>query len=163
MKNSHFFAMFLLALPSLASEPCIEDGKISKVEFDRPPLGEAGDPTTAEWAGGGGGKPKGEDLDPLENDKLGNGVPGSPPDTATIEVENKDGSLSGPNGKVANGGLDGDCIEVRMIWAYWYKTTLQICWKTDHTSECKTTAHWQTAVKSSGVKEVCPGEPRTGE
>ena len=161
-------AVFTLAMPSLADDIVVPEGETVEITFTRPPLGQAGDPTSAKWVDGGTGKPAAFDEDFIDDDFVGWAKAGDPPGTATIEIENKGGNLTGPNGRDVTGGLDGDCIELYVRWRYKYRklvtkhtgatTTVEAGGvggsSTEGTSE--TIEVWAFGYKESVVKVVCP-------
>jgi hypothetical protein len=157
------FAIVALAGLALADEPCVAEGKTNTVTFDRPPLGQPGDPVTAEWT------PKAAEAfedDPISaDDKMGTMSNGATSDTASVEVENKGGNLSGPNGEVQNGTGEGACIEVKAKFEYKYQTTHQVCTATMlgvpgvgsiTVTRCTQKVVWAYAYKETTAKTVCP-------
>lgn len=142
------------------SAPCIPEGGKSAFEFERPELGQEFDPTGAEWINGKTGDPKGKEEDVLYDDELGAATPGEPPTKATLEIENKSGKLSGPNGVVQNGGGEGDCIEVYLEWTYRYPATItrsaSVKLNGFGVGSSVSVTVWMFATKKSKVMEICP-------
>jgi hypothetical protein len=145
-----------------ADEPCIPANSKVNVQFDRPSLGQSGDPVTATWTGdNGSGSPFAYEKDIIDpDDFMGWAKPGSVAHTATVEIENKSGVLSGPNGKQQNGGVEGDCIEVYCGWSYRYQATVQKCVQVAPQgiggSQCEEVTVWRIGFKFSQTKTVCP-------
>ncbi len=146
-------------------DPCIPEG-FGAIDFDRPPLGEPGDPSGAEWAEGTG-KPEAFEVDPLTpDDPMGPALPDDPPVTASVLIENNAGLLSGPNGAIQNGLLsgEGDSIEVKVQWTYRYKVQETVCKSFQvriensgpGTSICWTYEVWAEGTKCSETEVVCP-------
>ena len=159
--------LFALAVPLTAviaentnTDPCLEDGATVGLEFERPDLGGAGDPTGADWTGGGTGSPQGFEEDTFFDDPMGDANAGDPPSTATLPVSNSGGDLSGPNGVVQNGAGEGDCIEVYVQWSYRYPVqvsrTVTFGLEILGLGFTATSTVWKYAVKMSETKEVCP-------
>lgn len=161
-------ALFTLALPILVEDPpCVPEGGSSEVEFERPELDEAGDPAGAEWTGEGG-DPEAFDEDVASDDSMGDADSEDGGSTATVTVENEEGDLSGPNGEVVNGGLDGDCAEVYVEWTYRYPARVTTLFGTGlnfdfgifgqlfNFSRAVTVTVWAEGTKRDGPKEVCP-------
>lgn len=112
--------ILLLGLLGSSGDPCVPEGGTLDLEFDRPALGEPGDPAGAWWKEPHG-DPQAWEVDPLPpNDPMGPGTPSADGTSATVEIENKAGKLSGPNGTVQNTGTEGNTIEVKMCWTYYY-------------------------------------------
>ena len=109
-------SVFLLPSAALAlgALPCVPDGSSISLTAN-PDLKADGIPVAATIVG----DPVWYDKDVLVYDELGEG--------STIEIENKGGNLSGPNGKVANGGLDGDCIEVSYKVLLRFQVKEEVC------------------------------------
>lgn len=108
---------------------CVLPGIPEELRFPRPSLGAPGLPTSARWLEATG-VPMGWEYDRFSaNDPLGMGKPGVGwlENTASITIENQGGNLSGPNGVIQNGGLEGPCIEVMMCWTYTYTGTVEEC------------------------------------
>lgn len=104
-------------------EPCIPEGGAGEVEFDRPPIDGNGMPADAEWIGGDGA-PEGFDVDGWSgDDSLGDATVSQGGDTASVPLTNSGGELFGPNGHDVEGGLEGECLEVTIVWHYRYKVS----------------------------------------
>ncbi|HIG10280.1 MAG: hypothetical protein ABGY71_03920 [bacterium] len=169
--NIVMLALFagILSAPLIFAADCISEGTTSDYEFDRPALGQAGDPVSAEWACGTG-EPTIWESDPISgDDPMGNATAGNPPTTAAPPIENKGGNLSGPNGDTQNnGGFEGDCIEVYLVFTYRYQVTRTVSHTTgttvepggvgghDSTTHSRTTTYWVNGTKRSNTKEACP-------
>jgi hypothetical protein len=144
-------------------EPCVKEGETNIVTFTTDLTG-AGTPTNAEVIPKSGRGMEKDFWSP--DDKLGKApevtdlTSGST--TFQVPIENKGGSLSGPNGKSQNGGSEGNCIEVYVKFKVRYPVT--ICRGTavefygvgGSTSECwevwgYTWLHWR-----KNAKKVCP-------
>lgn len=152
------------AAPSAA--PCVPAGGSTAPTFDRPPLGEPGDPVDAEWVDGDpsanddSGAPQAFEEDLVSDDPMGAAVPSAGGAQASVPVDNRGGDLSGPNGTDQNGGGEGDCIEVYVEWTYRYPVTVTYgrklsLWGAD-VGETYTVVIWREGKKRSRVKEVCP-------
>jgi hypothetical protein len=142
------------------SPPCVPAGSSAELEFERPPLGQDGDPKDAEWTNEGTGNPQGKEEDTFRDDKMGSATAGDPPDKATLAVENKAGKLSGPNGEVQNGAGEGDCIEVYVEWTYRYPATLtrssSVTVDGVGSGVSIAVVVWKFGKKKSEPKELCP-------
>ena len=105
--------------PSRAQSPVpIPEGTTVGFTFPRP---NSALPPEGKWVDGTG-NPQGFEHDPITpDDPMG---PASGVDPATIDVENKGGVLSGPNGKTLNGLGEGAVIEVKICWTYRYPVTM---------------------------------------
>lgn len=122
------FSLALIGSFSLAIRlaiPCVPDGGTSTTSLDRPKLPEAesGAPEPSSWEGGQGSPTAEEHDDATSNEPMGNATPSADGSSASVDVSNSGGDLSGPNGDVVNGGWEGDCIEVQICWHYttWVK------------------------------------------
>lgn len=147
--------------------PCISSGTAATVTFTRPSLLTPGTPVGAIWSSGTG-DPQAFDEDPALDDLMGDGIPGSPPTTASVIISNFNGDLSGPNGVTVNGGTDGDCIEVYMRWTYLYQETVTHTTISEFefkpggmgsgsgTSQSTSVTYWRAGYKFSCKKDVCP-------
>lgn len=93
-------------------------GETRVLEFERPGMAHP----EGRWSEGTG-TPTAQEDDVFRNDEMGEGTP-TDDGGATVEVENKGGNLSGPNGDVQNGFGEGDTIEVRMCFRYCYPVTI---------------------------------------
>lgn len=152
---------------SPTSAPCVPEGNTVPHAFDRPRLGQPGDPVGAEWVDrdpnlqDGSGDPQAYEADPLSNDDpMGAAAPVPPGDSAEVPVTNSGGDLAGPNGEDQNGAGEGPCIEVYVEWTYRYPVTVQ---RSHHlslwgasTGETETFIIWREGKKRSKIKEICP-------
>ena len=114
-----------------AAQVSVANGSSVAVTFDTPNLGTAGvidNPDSATGTQSWSGVPTLDSFTALEcdlfsDDKIKGAQPVAPsPDHpnggASITISNNGGDLSGPNGDVLNGGLEGDSIEVKMCWNF---------------------------------------------
>jgi len=166
---------FVFATP--ASDPCIPDGGSATEDFNRPPINSVGMPTSAEWTGGDG-DPEAYDVDAWSApDDMGAGTSSANGDTASVDVHNTGGNIIGPNGAVVEGGLEGDCVEIVMVWHFKYKATISVCVSANvglsvegkfggtiggevggevGRERCTEIEIWLDGVVADGPKEVCP-------
>ncbi len=115
------FTLLLTAVGSGGKDDCIPTGKKVDSCADRPNLNEGENIPVGSYYGLNGGDPRGVEDDSMSpDDPMGGATPNSNGSSACVEVENKSGNLSGPNGDVQNGGVEGDCIEVKICWSYYY-------------------------------------------
>jgi hypothetical protein len=144
-------------------EPCVKEGKTNIITFTTD-LTAPGTPTNAEVVPDSG---KAMERDPIfADDPVGavddvrNVATGST--SFPIPIENKGGSLSGPNGQSLNGGNEGPCIEVYVEFDIRYRVT--IC-KTEtlefhgsggSTSECWEVWRYETKTWRKHARKVCP-------
>ncbi len=114
---------------------------------------------------GGSGNPQAKEDDPFASDPMGPGTPDSSGDTASVDVENKGGNLSGPNGDVQNGFGEGSCIEVKMCWTYKFQVTIKTCVGSQvptgyggsvSGSDCVSVTVWWEGKVCSPAQSVCP-------
>lgn len=168
---SHIFLASLLASPAAAQQqpttaPCVPEGGRVSPGFDRPPLGQPGDPVGAEWVhspgtADGSGDPQLREKDSFSgDDPMGAATPSSDGSAASAPVDNHDGDLSGPNGEDQNGGSEGPCIEVYVEWTYRYPVTIHksitsSLWGLS-SGETEIVVVWKYAKKRAKVKEICP-------
>jgi hypothetical protein len=134
-------ALIPLAAAAKESVPCLRHGEIRNVTFSTD-LTEFGTPTTAQIVPGSA---RGMEYDYGYDDDLGpatmstvggttvNGATAGGTTTFTVPIENKGGSLYGPNGVLANGGTEGPCIEVYVKFKIRYRAT--VCNSTTTTAE----------------------------
>jgi hypothetical protein len=112
--------------------PCAELGVESDYKFQRPSIPSSGMDTTAQWDNPGTptkeeGVPAVFEHDSLSpNDAMGTPEATASPDEVNVKIKNEGGKLSGPNGDIVNGGLEGSCIEVQVRWTYWYQKTVTV-------------------------------------
>jgi hypothetical protein len=148
--------------------PCIPEGGSGEVELDRPPIDGNGMPANAEWIGGDGA-PEGLDVDGWSgSDPLGDATVSNGGGTASVPLHNSGGEIFGPNGHDVEGGLEGECLEVTIVWHYRYKVmqvqgyTRQISFAPKgiggHWSAMRSTSTWiwRYAKVSRGPEQVCP-------
>ncbi len=174
----HPFLAFRTLIPALAlaagasavpdGVPCIAEGGTGEVEHDRPDLEADGMPTDAEWIDPEG-RPEGFDVDTWSgNDSLGNATSSPGGGSAGITLRNSGGTLYGPNGAGVEGGLEGDCLEVILVWRYRYKVNVTV----GHTSTFSIAPEgiggstggtsleqhsvWRHGTAKVGPTEVCP-------
>jgi hypothetical protein len=173
---SHIFLAALLTAPAAAQQPpptsnpstapCVPEGSRVTPDFDRPPLGQPGDPVGAEWVhspgtADGSGDPQMREKDSFSgDDPMGTANPSSDGSTASAPIDNDDGDLSGPNGEDQNGGSEGPCIEVYVEWTYRYPVTIHksigaSIWGFS-SGEIEIVVVWKYAKKRAKVKEICP-------
>lgn len=169
-------AGFPLSSSAFAAEDCLPDGQTADLSFDMPQLPGPGFPKSAQWVKGTG-NPQGFEHDyTTPNDPMGSGHPGGgfPIQTSILEVENKGGNLSGPNGTVQNGFPEGPCVEVLICWTYIYEASVQQCTPTTQVTikietpggtiggsvgtgtTCITVVKIFSATTCSGTQDVCP-------
>ena len=115
-------SFFLSAAP--ANSPCLPEGEIRDLTFTTH-LSTPGIPADAEIILGSG---EAWEHDHWLDDPMG--VPTETPlpgggMTYTVPVRNDGGDLSGPNGEVQNGVLEGDCIEVKVSFKIRY--SVKVC------------------------------------
>lgn len=117
----------LCAAPSSAipDEDCLEHGESVDLEACRPPLNGPGMPVTGEWVEDAPGRAFDEDV--FSHDPLGGFDVNEKTGCGTITITNSGGSLHGPNGMVANGWADGNCIEVYATFLLRYQVTIRTC------------------------------------
>ncbi len=143
-----------LLVPSgavLADPPCVPEGGEVAVDFSNPDVGPDDTIDSAE----------GMEHDVCFDDKMGDAQVGTGSGT-TLMVGNKGGSLSGPNGQSQNGGAEGDCIEVYVVWTV--RRTIEHTYtyakfKLPFVQGATETVKWHTYVYyeiRSGVQDVCP-------
>jgi hypothetical protein len=136
-------------------DDCLPEGEVTEVPAN-PDLSSPGVPVGAQPTS----DPRWFDEDLFSDDYLGAGDP--------LELENKNGNISGPNGEVANGGLDGDCIELYYMLKLRYQITVQVC-QTDRStlgaggsgissgsSDCRIVKVWHESWFKFTVGEKCP-------
>ena len=115
-------SFFLSAAP--ANSPCLPEGETRDVTFTTH-LTAPGTPADAEIIPGSG--------EAWEHDNWSDDPMGEPTEVPlpgggmafTVPVRNDGGNLSGPNGVVQNGGLEGDCIEV--LVRYTVRYSVKVC------------------------------------
>ncbi len=120
-------AILVLAVPAMGSQAgdCLPAGETRKVTFTHDPT-EKGMPTDAEVLPN---SVEGWEKDFFSpDDPLGPGEFNQSTNEASVTITNTDGKLSGPNGVVQNGGLEGDCIEVYVRYQVRYKKTKTTSW-----------------------------------
>jgi len=152
-------------LPQGGAVPCVPEGGCVVVEW--PNWATAPNvPTSARPLDNQG--IDGHESDPITpDDDLGSGAwktDANGNTYPTLEICNRGGSLSGPNGKDQNGGFEGDCIEVSVTFRIAYKVTIT-SGLTAHlapggvgTSSTASVTYeiWIRTTIESEVKEVCP-------
>jgi hypothetical protein len=149
-------------------DPCLTEGESCDIQFDRPPLDGPGMPVSAEWVGGDGA-PEGFDVDTWSSsDSLGGAAVSNGGGTASVTVRNSGGELFGPNGADVEGGLEGECLEVKIVWRFRYQV-MQVEAGSGQVSIApegiggtwggSTATHtwvWRYSSVSRGPKQVCP-------
>lgn len=150
--------------PSAA--PCVPEGGRASPNYDRPPLGQPGDPVGAEWVnspgtGDASGDPQVRERDPVsDNDPMGPATPSADGGSAAAPIDNHGGALSGPNGETQNGGTEGPCIEVYVEWTYRYPVAIHksigaSLWGLTG-NETHVVVVWKYAKKRAKLQEICP-------
>ncbi len=155
-------SFFLSAAP--ANSPCLPEGETRDVTFTTH-LNSAGTPADAEIILGSGEAWEEDPFSP--NDPLGELIEAPLPGggmTFTVPVRNDGGNLSGPNGVVQNGGVEGDCIEVFVRYTIRYSVKVCVTVETGVDAggvngstareECWTEIRRQT--RSFKARTVCP-------
>lgn len=139
-------ALALFALPLAAaggSNPCVPEGKTQDFTAN-PDLHADGIPTSAIVAS----EPEWYDQDLTSQDEMGVGNP--------LTIENKAGKLSGPNGKVVNGGLDGACIELHYRVLIRYKVSKKVTFEPGGIGASGVAEVWASRWVSFVKGDVCP-------
>lgn len=103
-------ATLVLATAALA-QICVSDGTSESITFTTPDLPADSGGLTPDT------QPTMWEDDVFSDDFMG-AATSSSPGSATGTVTNSGGDLFGPRGGDQNGGLEGDCIEVKMCWDY---------------------------------------------
>lgn len=143
-----------LLMPSgvvLADPPCVPEGGEVAVDFSNPDVGPDDTIDSAE----------GMEHDVCFDDEMGDAQVGTGSGT-TLMVGNKGGSLSGPNGQSQNGGAEGDCIEVYVVWKITRVITHTVTYAHFEfmgVHGATTTITWRTYEVyyiRSGIQDVCP-------
>ena len=150
--------------PSVA--PCVPEGGRANPNYDRPPLGQPGDPVGAEWVHSPGtadasGDPQARESDPVSgDDPMGAAIPATSGGQASAPVDNHGGDLSGPNGETQNGGSEGPCIEVYVEWTYRYPVTIHKSMTSSvwgfSSGKIQISVIWKYGKKRAKIKEICP-------
>lgn len=137
------YLLLLFPMMGASTVPCVPKGGSKDVGPFTPDIGHDGEATSLQPDGDG--SPKAYEDDWLKDDKLGDATPG-PGKTATVKIScSSSGQLSGPKGKVENGGSEGDCIEVYVEWTYKYKEIVTVG---------GTIAFWPEGIGGSGTTTI---------
>jgi hypothetical protein len=166
--------------PADATAGCLSNGNSATVNCARPDIQAGGHGGNCEWAGdsadgddnnnNGSGNPRlMEDDTTSPDDPMGHASTTDNGQHASGTVTNSGGSLSGSSGGVQNGGWEGDCIEVKVCWYYWYE--VQISQTSTHGgsvavkpgisvggehSTTTTVTKWRLGEVCSSTTEICP-------
>jgi hypothetical protein len=157
---------------AMVAPDCVPDGGSSTQTFDRPPIDAPGMPTNAHWSGGDG-EPQASDVDTWSGpDAMGPGTSSASGDTASVTVHNSGGNIIGPNGAVVEGGLEGSCVEMVMVWTFRYSVTTSVCVNARLTvstevshavvsgevgrQHCVQVEIWLEGIVTDGPQVVCP-------